>query len=188
MRPDYEKIFQMINFFALKNGKSIDKLTCLKIIWMADRYHLRMFGRSITNSNYLAMQFGPVSSESKNAFEFTRIPAACKKYGRQYLEPAATNQVKSILPVDKDVFSETDLEAMEVAWKTYQRHKRNIVGFTHKFPEWKKHEAELQKQKKVPMDMLDFFSAADPDYEYCSGDAERVRLNRNLFEEMRELY
>ena len=50
---DYKKAVQAINFFARKNGGKITKLEVLKLIFFADRYHLRKYGRPITNDQYL---------------------------------------------------------------------------------------------------------------------------------------
>ena len=184
--PDYEKIVQMINYFARKvgRGNKISKLICLKIIFLADRYHLRMYGRTVTGDHYVAMQYGPVASDSKRTFEFLGIPAYAQKYASSYLTPEEDHDILSVQPPDLDVFSETDIEAMDAALKTYAKHRIGIVHFTHGFPEWKKHEEQLQQVKAQDMDLSDFFLSAPAANEYCPADAERVRLNKLHFEEM----
>ena len=187
--PDYEKIVQMMNYFARKVGREnkISKLICLKIIFLADRYHLRMYGRTVTGDHYVAMQYGPVASDSKRTFEFLGIPSFAQKYASSYLNPVDDHDIVSVKVPDLDVFSETDIEAMDVALKTFSKHKNSIVEFTHGFPEWKKHEEQLQQVKAQNMDLADFFLDAPPENEYCPADAERVRLNRLHFEEMSQV-
>ena len=51
----FEKATQALNFFAIKNEGHIDKLPALKLIFLADRYHLRKHARPITNAEYVAM-------------------------------------------------------------------------------------------------------------------------------------
>lgn len=187
--PDYEKIIQMINFFARRRTtKRISKLICLKVIYLADRYHLRMYGRTITGDRYVAMQYGPVASDSKRTFEFLGIPPQMQEYASLYLTPVDDRNIVSAREPDLDVFSETDLEAMQAALKTFSEHKDRIVDFTHCFPEWKKHEESLKRVKVQEMDLADFFLPAPADKEYCPADAERVRMNKLFFEEMARVF
>ena len=190
MMPDYEKIVQMINFFARKGNVNnrISKLICLKIIYLADRYHLRMYGRTITGDHYVAMQYGPVASDSKRTFEFLGIPARMLEYASSYLTPEHDNKVVSVREPDMNVFSETDIEAMNAAWETYCKRKKAIVAFTHCFPEWKKHEEELQNVKVQNMDFADFFLAAPKEKEYCPAEGERLELNKRHYEEMSQVF
>lgn len=189
MALDYEKMIQMINFFARKTGEKnrISKLICLKIIYLADRYHLRMYGRTITGDKYVAMQYGPVASGTKRTFEFIGIPPQLIKYASEYLTPKNDHDIVSVREPDLDVFSKTDLEAMDAAWTTYCRHKNEIVSFTHCFPEWKKHEKDLQHVKVQDMDCSDFFLEAPKDKEYCPADPKRLEMNKLHFEEMSQV-
>lgn len=187
--PDYEKIVQMINFFARRmRNHRISKLICLKIIFLADRYHLRMYGRTITGDRYFAMQYGPVASDSKKTFEFIDIPTQMLEYASSYLTPQEDNVVVSVREPDLDVFSETDLEAMNEALKAYSNNRTNIVAYTHQFPEWSKHEEALKHVKVQKMDFADFFQDVSKLVEYCPADRERVELNKLHFEEMAQVF
>ena len=66
---DYKKTTQALNFFARKNDCKQNKLKALKLIFFADRYHIRKFGRPITNDKYEAMEYGPVPSNAKDLAE-----------------------------------------------------------------------------------------------------------------------
>jgi uncharacterized phage-associated protein len=57
-KADYEKCTQALNFFAQKAGGQINKMKALKLIFFADRYHVRKYGRLLTNDNYMAMEHG----------------------------------------------------------------------------------------------------------------------------------
>ena len=46
-------------------------LSDIKLIFFADRYHIRKYGRPITNDEYLAMDFGPVNSGVKDIAEMS---------------------------------------------------------------------------------------------------------------------
>lgn len=187
LRPDYEKIIQAINFFARKSGNTLTKLYMLKLIFFADRYHMRMYGRMITNDCYLAMEYGPVASTTKQVFEFFSIPGRFEEYAATYLKPSQKDDIHicSIRDVDWDVFSETDIESLEVAWKIKESGK-NLINYSHEFPEWKKHEDNLKKFPRSPMDLIDFFLEAPGDAEYCHADANRVMCNKEHFLTMRQ--
>ena len=43
----------------------------LKLVFFADRYHLRQYGRPVTNDEYMAMEFGPVPSGCKDLAEMS---------------------------------------------------------------------------------------------------------------------
>lgn len=185
MRPNINAIVQLINYFATQSHfNEIGKLHLLKYVYFADRYHLRKYGRLITNDTYFAMSYGPVASTTKNIIEF-RHPDA-NGYARQYLQPVDRNSVRSIAPVDYDMFSETDREAMRAA-KALSVKIRDPVAYTHLFPEWKKHEARMTSEKsRVKMDLLDFFNKAPGKVEYCHVEFELLALNRECFIEDRE--
>lgn len=63
---DYKKATQALNFFALKEGGTINKMKALKLIYFAERYHLRKYGRPVTNDDYWAMGLGTVPSGSRD--------------------------------------------------------------------------------------------------------------------------
>lgn len=183
MQPDYEKIIQAINYFARKNIRNcISKLYFLKLIYLADRYHLRKYGRMVTNDTYFAMKYGPVASASKKAFEFIELPEYYLAYADTYLcsAKATDNYLRSIKDVDLDVFSESDIEALDVAWSVKEKYS-DLVAFTHLFPEWQKHEDKLKNCSVCRMDINDFFSKTLDSIEYCPADDELVELNRQCF-------
>jgi hypothetical protein len=40
-----------------------------KLLWLADRYHLRQYGRTITGDTYFALPLGLIPSDAKNILE-----------------------------------------------------------------------------------------------------------------------
>ena len=57
------KITQILRYLLSfdDNGK-MNHTKLIKLLWAADRYHMRHYGRLVSDSNYVAMKFGPVSS------------------------------------------------------------------------------------------------------------------------------
>lgn len=166
------------------SSKCISKLYALKIVYLADRYHLRKYGRTITEDTYWAMNYGPVASETKRYIESVASgdespPAflSIKNDSRGHQE------IKVVGPVDESYLSETDIEAIDAALAEACIHD-DLISFTHLFPEWKKHESELGGRiTRRKMDFADFFLAAPKTAEYCDVSQELLDLNRSLLAE-----
>lgn len=189
LRPEYEKIIQAINFFARQSKNSLTKLYILKLVFFADRYHMRMYGRMITNDCYFAMAYGPVASTTKNIFEFLSIPKHLEGYAASYLKPSREDDIhiRSIKDVDWDVFSQTDIEALKAAWEI-KKNNRDLVSYSHEFPEWKRHQERLKSFPSCPMPLEDFFLQSPKSAEYCSADDNRVNCNKEYFLETSPLF
>lgn len=176
---NYKKAVQAINFFAHKNGGKITKLHVLKLVFFADRYHLRKYGRLITNDQYLAMQFGPVASYVKETTELDSLCGKERHYaGAHFKKINPEYTLEAIRLVDEDVFSDSDLEALEFAWTQFGDHLGHLVNITHRYPEWKKHENTLKGQSRVPMDLFDFLKDPDPGTNPCwelSNEEKKLR-------------
>ncbi|MCK5061887.1 SocA family protein [Candidatus Parcubacteria bacterium] len=157
---DYKKAIQALNFFAAKEGGSIDKMKALKLIWLADRYHLRKYGRPITNDRYFAMEFGPVASTVKDLIGFNMLGKEELSYLSKYLKKKNDNTITVVKKTDSDVFSQTDIEAFEVVYSEYGEYKPIYLSrISHKFPEWLKHEEILKSKVSLREDIKysDFF-------------------------------
>ena len=180
---DYKKAVQAINFFALKNGGKITKLEVLKLIFFADRYHLRKYGRPITNDQYWAMRFGPVASCVKEMAELDSLCGTERHYAENHFQKGIPEyQLESTTPVDEDVFSDSDLEALNFVWDHFGDHLDHVVNVTHQYPEWKRHENTLKGQSRVPMDLMDFLEDPEPGVEPCwkLSDEERQLRRESL--------
>ena len=155
-----QKTTQALNFFAIASGGSINKMEAIKLLFFSDRYHLRKYGRSITNDEYYAMEYGPVPSNGKDIEEHSDFLAQSEKdYVKQFIRRCSQYDYESINPVDKDVLSESDVEALEFAWSKFQVFDQfQLADLTHDYPEWRKHENQItDRSSRIPMDYEDFF-------------------------------
>lgn len=158
----YKKATQSLAFFSQKEiENTLDKLKALKLIYFADRYHLRKFGRTITNDEYYAMDYGPVASGTKDILEMsTFLDRHENDYASKFLEPQKANKnIKAINPVDYSELSVSEIEALNFVWdKLGSRDNFYLVDLTHQYPEWKKHEEQLKRGiTRIKMDLTDFF-------------------------------
>ncbi len=165
----HRKATQALNFLARKSGGHINKLKALKLVFFADRYHVRKYGRPVSECTYFAMTHGPVASEAKHiAEDGNRLPPVARSYTRKFLRKKGDFDCASVADVDKAVLSASDLEALEFAWKYFGKFsKYQLRNITHHYPEWKRHERALEQHRRVPMDYTDFLAEPEAGYIPC---------------------
>lgn len=181
---DVLKIAQSLCYIGGKcRGRSLDKIYALKIIYLADRYHLRKYGSTITGDEYFAMEKGPVASMTKTVIEGKIEDKSSSDYVLRYIMPGR-NRFQSKIVTCFDELAKTDIEALDAAYDTFlEKDPENIIGFTHRFPEWKNHQPAIDAgRKRVKMNLADFFEPSlFPRDEYCPAGDEQVRLNREIY-------
>lgn len=180
----YRKVTQALNFFACQNGGRFNKMKALKLLYFADRFHLRKYGRPISNDEYFAMDYGPVASGGKDLAEGSDFrPDPEKSYAGQFINPVDRFEYASVAPMDADVFSQTDLESLQFAWSRFGGMDQfALAELTHVYPEWKKHESALKSgvNSRVKMSFSDFLGDPPPGYDPChplSGDERELRAD-----------
>jgi uncharacterized phage-associated protein len=184
LRFDLKKATQSINFLAIKSHGEIDKIKVVKLIYFADRFHLRKYGRPITNDEYWAMGWGPVNSNVLDIADMSRFLGEMEReYACQYIESSGLNIIKSIREVDTKVFSQTDIEALSWAWGTFGHHDGfALADLSHHYPEWEKFKdiIESKSQTRVRMNYEDFFEDPGKGFEKCyvlSPDEKKDRID-----------
>ena len=163
----HRKATQVLNFFARKDGGQINKMKALKLVFFADRWHLRQYGRPITNDEYLAMEYGPVPSGCKDLAEMSEfLDAHERSYAEKFLKPASQYYFASANEIDRAVFSASDLEALESVWQHFGGYdKFRLAEITHQYPEWSRHETALKSPdvSRVGMSYRHFLEDASRD-------------------------
>ncbi len=178
---DLRKGTQALNFFAIQEGGGINKMKALKLIYFADKFHLRKYGRLITNDEYLAMRYGPVPSAVKDIAEANDyLEENIREYSSNYVEPSDNLVLKSVGAIDESVFSESDLEALNFAWEKFGQYDQFILAeITHRYPEWKHCERYLSSPGSCrQMDIFDFLKDPASEVEVCfelNAEDKRVR-------------
>ena len=186
-----ERAVQVLDYLANKlMGKRLSKLNALKLVYLADRYHLRKYGMPILRDEYYAMNYGPVASRTKRLIEqIGKDPSitdfiSVERGSRRTSSGRDVMYIASIRKPNLEQLSKTEVQALNVALTQWPLHD-DLVRFTHLFPEWKSAESKLKAgASRVKMDYLDFFKPC-PEGEYCDADDELVEMNRQVFEEER---
>lgn len=191
MKYREERIVQVLDYLASKLvGKRLSKLNALKLVYLADRYHLRKYGMPIVMDEYFAMNFGPVASNTKKMIEKVEKDPTITDFISVEKDSRATAGGRDLMYItsrrkpNMAQLSKTEVQALNAALSQWPLHD-DLVGFTHLFPEWKSAKGKLDAgAKRVKMNYLDFFKPC-PEAEYCDADDELVAMNRQVFEEDR---
>ena len=160
--PEYQKITQAINYLAKHCGSAgvLNRMKAIKLLYIADRYHLRKYGRPLAFDIYFAMKNGVVGSLAKDLTEDSDfLDNEVRNYANRYIQRVSEHELKTVGDFDRKVFSETDLEALDFSALNFGQFDQFYLGdFTHVLPEWKKHEKEaLVPGNRVSMSYTDFF-------------------------------
>ena len=191
----YKKATQALNYFARKKDGKINKMKAIKLIYFADRYHLRKYGRPVVGDMYWAMKFGPVGSHALDVADLDKgVDQVCLKYASGFIDhPKGDDKARTVASkkeVDLDVFSQTDIEALESVYKEFGGYDGfELADIAHKYPEWSKFRKEIidEGKKRVQMDYKDFF--ANPKgtaSDFFELPQEHLDITKAVFEENQE--
>lgn len=187
----YKKATQALNFLARKKDGKINKMKAIKLIFLADRLHLRKYGRPIIGDMYFAMKLGPVGSLTKNVAELSSISGEALAYAKKYIKPVDDKKQTfvSLKLEDASVFSKTDLECLNAVYETFSdKDQFELAEITHTYPEWQKYKKELAGGKKrVRMDYADFFADTQKGSGLFSQNKSNLEMSKESFSELQEV-
>ena len=185
---DASKTINALGFFAKRQGgETMNCMKAYKLIWLADRYHLRQYGRTITGDRYFAMQRGLVPSDTKNIVEGENprriVVDGLNRTAIQHDKESFSYRFVS--DIDQDVFSESDREVLELIWNTYGKLDQwQLSELSHKAPEWKQYESllkESEEKNSFPIDIDLFFENFDDGYGLFSDSEEKMMATKQYY-------
>jgi len=158
---NYKKAVQALNYFAVESGGTLNKMKALKLIWLADRYHLRHYGRTITGDVYFALPHGPVASTTRDIMEKNvGLSDDELNYSEQFLKSTGGYDFGSNSDPNQKVFSKTDIDVLKIIFETYNKFNHfQLSDISHNFPEWRKYEASFKSgnQSRFEIKKEEFF-------------------------------
>lgn len=184
---NYKKAVQALNLLATKNGGTLNKMKAIKLIWLADRLHLRKFGRSITGDEYYALPNGPVPSGTRDVLESSDfLDDTASDYASEYISAIDKYNFKTLSSPNLNVFSDTDVQSLESVFSKFgQLDHFALSDLSHLFPEWKKHESALNKRlsSRFPINQSDFFININEASGLFNDSEENLLISRQIFDE-----
>lgn len=163
---------EAIHYLLTKIGET-DKIKIVKLMYFADKMHLMLFGRTITDDKFIAMQYGPVGSCTLDAF---------KKNDSFFVSKGDHKFEATNINSEYDYLSESDkLVIDKIAKKFKNGDFKDIVETSHKCPEWKVFKPLLDSdtKKTAKIKLRDMFSTfpGDP----LSLPEELIKETKNAY-------
>lgn len=185
-----KKIIQALAYIAYQQPcHKVNSMKAYKLLWLADRYHLRQFGRTITGDVFYALPHGVVPSDAKNIVEHlaTHRPTD-ESYRDKYIKRLGKYSYQAVSEPDVMEFSDSDQEALDKILQVYGTlDQYQLEELSHKFPEWLAYKAKLEaegtpKAYKINIDY--FFDEANEDQSgLFVNDPEKIAIIKDYFHE-----
>lgn len=133
------KVSQMAAYFLCKRGGLMSHLKLMKLLYLADRECLRLYGFSMTGDYLVSMPHGPVLSMTLNLMDGD--VESCENGWEHFISAKENHELSLKENVDLNLLDElsaADLQILESAWKKFGSMNRwEIRDYTHKFcAEW----------------------------------------------------
>lgn len=119
---DMDKTREALAYLASESPGGLDTYTACKLLFLADKYHLVRYGRTITGDRYFAMEHGPAPSRTLGLLQLV------------IEEPGSIPALESVLSVNRsfryprfcatkgiefDNLSQSDIEALSETLKRF---------------------------------------------------------------------
>lgn len=183
----FQKSIQLLNFFAVLEGGTINRLKALKLMWAAERFHLRTNGLTIINDDFFAMKLGPVPSFTKDMAEgCNSLSEEESEYRNEVLQNVSEYSYKSNRAFDDSFFSKNGIVAMEKSYSAFGKYDGfELADITHLYPEWSKFSHLIPSvTSRADMDYLDFFNNPKEVYfKIFKQDDEKLAFLKEYFVE-----
>ena len=184
------KVAQALGFLLSKDeNHKMNRVKLVKLLWAADRLHLRKYGRTVSGTNYYAMAHGPVSSLALDIAQMNSEFALSDndtKYLEEYFVADNENTAFSKDP-GTDYLSDTDKTALTEAWDKFGEMEPFELAdeISHKYPEWSKYKEHFKagNSSRQDIDLADFFKNPPEKDLYFEEDETRLSAAKEVFEE-----
>ena len=161
---DANIILESFYYLSKKLDSPIDKLAAVKLLFFADRYHLRKYGRLISDDTYYALPHGPVASNSLDILNQVMNDSDTGA-AKQYIKKSDSKAFTAVeTDYELEYLSDSDIEALNfVAEQFGDKEAWELRNLTHEYPEWKRFEHTLDSQlsRREKIIMSDFFENAN---------------------------
>ncbi|OQB11711.1 MAG: hypothetical protein BWY15_02412 [Firmicutes bacterium ADurb.Bin193] len=173
-------------YYIIVRFGTIDKIHLSKLIYLADKYHLMMYGRTITGDKFVTTKLGPVGSTTFSVLnDNLYVLGEYAEYAKRLLKKNGTYQYVpgDNVPIDQeDIFSETEMEALDFAISNFGgKTMWDVVNYTCNLPEHKrfKYLLDARRIKMGRIEIEDMFIS--PNDKYFSMSEERLAESLEIF-------
>ena len=182
---DANIILESFYYLAKKLNSPIDKLAAVKLLFFADRYHIRKYGRLISEDTYYALPHGPVAS---NALDIINLVLSNNDVGteKKYIKKDEGTAFSAVSDeYELEYLSDSDVEALDFVIAEFgDMDTWALRDLTHEYPEWKRYKQTLESQasRREKIKMEDFFEESDLEHDpYSKIPSRAVELSKEAY-------
>jgi uncharacterized phage-associated protein len=169
--------------YLLKSHPVLNKIQIIKLLYLADKQHLVHYGRTVTGDEYWAMRMGPVGSAAKDVLSIdenrpNKLSGDILVYAKNHLDEFENSYRSKNRKCEFEMLSDSDKQALDFVVSRFgSMGPFELRDYTHKYPEWKKHESFFKdnpgQRKRIPQQEL--FSVIDVQLGITKEDASKAR-------------
>jgi len=175
---DILKIKATLLYIANKFDKGVDYIKLFKLLYLAQKEHLRLYGRPIVNDDFYALKAGPAPSIMYNMCKLSEgtdnyVPDEDKQDLKDVLESIKVTSKKSnhgiikfvhaLETSDLDELSTSDIECIDLIYRKYGTFTSSRLSDISHDSAWKKNwDPETESSSK--MRLIDIAEAGDVDH------------------------
>lgn len=190
---DVVKVSQALGFLlSLDDNHKMERVKLIKLLWVADRLHLRRYGRTVTETDYFAMVHGPVCSLALDIARMDEDGIVLSDSDKMYLEEYFTADEKNTSmqkSVGDEYLSESDKEALKEAWEMFKDTETFELSdeISHRYPEWSKFSRYFEDNRgRKSIDLEDFFRNPEDD-QYFKEDEDRLSAAHEIYKDAKQV-
>ncbi len=178
MMYDAERAAQMAARFIRLEGDKISRLKLMKLMYLAEKEHLRQCGTPICGGRLASREHGPVIEEPF----FSSYPNNKKERDpwHTYIQADEQHHLKLTDKAKNDRFGRLSRRIENIIQKLYEQHKGKdqfqVRDYTHTLPEWK---TPPEGMNRTPILYRELFTQWGYDADdLCQRIEERKALDR----------
>ena len=181
MSEHLEKIIQAICFLLEKEWWEMNYTKLMKLIFFADKLHLKKYWSLITNDRYVAMPKWPVASLT---FDIIKNPDDLEldsilPFEKNNYNLRITNKINNY-----DCLSQTELDDLNTIYDIFWWLSTwKLVEMTHDYKEWNKYKDVIEDKKSIPMEISLFFENSENQNEVFNIPEDEVSIAKDLYQE-----
>ncbi len=171
---------QMAAFMLQLHGGRMPYLKLMKLMYLAERKAMALWGESISGDSFVAMRHGPVLSQTYDLIKAgSRYPV--EKGWEYYVRDEANHEVSLARAVDEDDFADLSLAETDILESIFSefgaKDQWQLVDYTHDggCPEWRDPDGS-----SLPIRPQDIFYALTGDMQKANKLTDRFRENSQL--------
>jgi uncharacterized phage-associated protein len=134
------KLAQMAAYFLYRAGRQMEHVKLMKLMYLADRGAIDMYGFPISDDEYWAMKMGPVLSMTLNlmgGYEDSELQGVWGEWVSDKENFRVDLRKEGMTESDLDQLADEEIAVLKGVYDEFgDWPMRNLINYTHRLQEW----------------------------------------------------